>query len=231
MNDLALAGALATAPTSAFNELRERPRFWFPLLLIVLTTAAVMYWYYSTVDIEWLKDAMFSNNPKMQQLPEAQRAAAMGAVGRGTMLWGSVIGVIVAIPFFFVLGALYLLVAAKVTKLPFGFKHWFSFTCWTALPMVLSCIVSALLLALRDSNQVSPGILQPMSINQLLVHLPIGSPGQSLLESLTIPALLSWVLSIFGVHVWSQRSWTFSAIFAMLPNVLLYGIWAIFAFR
>ena len=37
MNNLALSVALATAPSSAFNELRERPRFWFPLLLIVLS--------------------------------------------------------------------------------------------------------------------------------------------------------------------------------------------------
>jgi hypothetical protein len=36
---------------------------------------------------------------------------------------------------------------------------------------------------------------------------------------------------IIGVHVWSQRSWVFSVIFVMLPNVVLYAIWAFFAFR
>src|SRR3954471_2469447 len=146
MNDLALAGALATSPSKAFVELRDRPRFWFPLLLIILTSAAVMYWYYSTVDIDWLKDAMFSHNPKIQALPAEQRAAAMGAVGRGTMLWGSVIGVIVAIPIFFAIGALFLLIAAKVTKVPLGFKHWFTFTCWTSLPMLLGTVATAVLL-------------------------------------------------------------------------------------
>ena len=35
MNNLELSVALATAPSSAFAELRERPRFWFPLLLLV----------------------------------------------------------------------------------------------------------------------------------------------------------------------------------------------------
>ena len=42
MNNLALAGTLATAPAAAYAELRERPRFWFPLLLITLTTAAMV---------------------------------------------------------------------------------------------------------------------------------------------------------------------------------------------
>ena len=51
MNNLALSAALATAPSSAFVELRERPRFWFPLLLVVLTTVALNYWYFSVVDI------------------------------------------------------------------------------------------------------------------------------------------------------------------------------------
>ena len=42
--------------------------------------------------------------------------------------------------------------------------------------------------------------------------VPLGSPGQAMLDSLTIPGLLSWVLMIIGVHTWSQRSWSFSAV-------------------
>src|SRR6187431_2347312 len=103
MNNLDLSVALATAPSSAFGELRERPKFWFPLVVLVVSMVAIVYWYYSLVDIEWLKDTMFSNNPDIQKLPEDQRAAAMGMVTRTTMLWGSVIGTIVALPCVFLL--------------------------------------------------------------------------------------------------------------------------------
>lgn len=113
MNDLALSVTFASAPSSAFEELRERPRFWFPLLLLVASTVAIVYWYYSVVDIEWLKDTMFSNDPDMQKLPEAERAAAMAVLGRNPMLWGAVIGALFALPIFFLLQALYLLLAAK----------------------------------------------------------------------------------------------------------------------
>ena len=44
-------------------------------------------------------------------------------------------------------------------------------------------------------------------------------PGQALLESLSIPGVLTWALMIIGVHTWSQRSWAFSAIFVLLPVV------------
>jgi hypothetical protein len=231
MNNLDLSVALATAPSSAYAELRERPRFWFPLLLLVASTAALVFWYYSMVDIEWFKDAMYSNHPDMQKMSEEERAKSMAMLGRGTLLWGSIIGTIVVLPLVFLVMALYLWVAAKVTKLPQGFKHWFAFGCWSSLPLLLSTVVAAILLLMSETNQVSPSVLQPLSLNELLLHRPMGSPGHALLESVNIPGLLSWVLMIIGVHVWSQRSWAFSAVFILLPVVVLYGIWAFFAFR
>jgi hypothetical protein len=231
MNNLALTAALATAPTTAFAELRERPRFWFPLLLLVATTAALFYWYYSTVDIEWFKDAIYSNNSQIQALPEADRARAMGMVGRGMLLWGSVIGVIIGLPCVFLITALYYLLAAKVTKLPQGFKHWLALVSWSSLPILLNTVVAAIFILMSDTTQMSPSLLQPLGLNELLFHRPLGSPGQAMLDSLSIPALLSSLLAIIGVHTWSQRSWAFSAIVALIPLVLFYGIWAIFAFR
>jgi len=231
MNNLDLSVALATAPTSAFEELRERPRFWFPLLLLVASTVAVVYWYYSTVDIEWLKDVMFSNNPDIQKLPEAERATRMAMLSRNTLLWGSVVGTIFFLPIVFLVSALYLLLVAKVTKLPQGFKHWFALSCWTALPLLLSTVVAAIFLILSDNSQVNPSVMQPLSLNELALHRPMGSPGYALFESLSIPSVLSWVLMIIGVHVWSQRSWAFSANFILVPTVVIYGVWAFFAFR
>jgi len=231
MKNLALSVALATAPSSAFEELRQRPRFWFPLLLLVLSTMALSYWYYSVVDIEWFKDVMYGNNPDIQKLPEADRARAMAMVGRNTLLWGSVIGTIFALPIVYLLWALYLLLAAKVTKLPQGFKHWFAFSCWTALPGLLSIVIAAIFLLMSDTTQVSPSVMQPLSINELLLHRPMGSPGHMLLETLTIPSLLSLALMIIGVHAWSQRSWAFSTLFILVPVVVIYGCWAFFSFR
>ena len=170
MNNIALTVALATAPSSAFAELRERPRFWFPLLILVFSTVAIVYWYYSVVDIEWLKDLMFSNNADLQALPQDKRAEAMAMLGRNTMMWGSVAGAIFAMPIVFLVSALYFLLAAKVTKLPLGFKHWFAFSCWPLLPLLLSTVVAAIMLIISDNAQVSPSVMQPLSINELLLH-------------------------------------------------------------
>ena len=233
MNNLAVSVALATAPTSAFEELRARPRFWFPLLVLVLSTVAVMFWYYSTVDIEWFKDAMFGNNPDVKKLPEEQRAAMMGMYTRNTLLYGSMIGLLFFMPIMFLVSALYLWVAAKVTKLPqdLRFKHWFAFACWTALPTVLSNVVAAVMLAMSDSPQIGPSALAPLSLNSLVFGRTMADPGYSLLESLTIPNLLGWALMVIGVRAWTQRSWAFSTLFIAIPAVVIYGIWAFLAFR
>ncbi|HET9862875.1 MAG TPA: YIP1 family protein [Steroidobacteraceae bacterium] len=228
MNNLALTINLATAPSSAFGELRERPRFWFPLLLLVACTAGVIAWYYSIVDIDWLKEQMFGNNPG---LSDQERAVAMGMMNRTTLLWGSVVGAIFITPIFLLVAALILWLAARVTKVPQGFKHWFALACWASLASLLSLIVSAILLLLSDSPQISPGVMQPLSLDELLFHRPVGSPGQSVLAALGVPSLLTWFLMIVGVHTWSQRSWTFSAAFVLVPLVVIYGLWAFFAFR
>lgn len=231
MNNLGLAVALATAPASAFVELRERPRFWFPLLLLVASTLVTTYWYYSAVDIEWLKDSMYGNNPDFQKLPEEQRAVMLGMFTRNTMLASGLIGATFIVPVVFLLQAIYLLVAAKVTKVPLGFKHWFALSCWASLPSLLTTVVSIIFLSTSDNSQLSMSVLQPLSFNELVFHVPMNGRGYALLESLSIPALLTWALMIIGVRVWSGRSWGFSAIFILLPVVVCYGIWAAFAFR
>jgi len=231
MNDLSVATALATSPSSAFAELRERPRYWLPLLAIVITSAFVIGWYYSVVDIEWLKELMFSNNPDIQKMAPEQRAQAMAFVGRNTMLFGSMFGVLIGVPIVYLISALYYFIVAKITKVPLGFKHWFTLVSWAALPGLLSTVAAVIFLLLRDNNQIAPGVLQPLSLNELLFHVPMGARGQTFLEALNIPAILSCVLSIIGVRVFSQRSWQYSTIVALTPVVLLYGIWAFFAFR
>jgi hypothetical protein len=231
MNNIALTVALATAPSSAFAELRERPRFWFPLLLVILTTAGLVYWYYSVVDVEWFKATVLSVDPALQRMSEEQRTAAMGMYTRNTLLWGSLIFTLVFIPILYLLQALYLLLAGKVTKLSPGFKHWFALTSWGSLPALLGSVVSAILLIMSDSPQVPPGTMQPLSLNELLIHVPPGGPGYTLLGILGIPTFLSWALMIIGVRTWSRRSWAFSAVYVLLPMVLVYGIWAFFAFR
>ena len=229
MNNLALTAALATAPASAFNELRERPRFWFPLLLVLLSMAGVTFWYFGVVDIEWYRETVLASTPDFQSLNEEERAAAMSMMTATTLKWAGCVSLLIFTAGIYLLQALYLMLVARITKLPQGFKHWFSLICWSELPALLGVAVAVILLLLSDTSQISPGTLAQLSLNELIFHVPPG-PGFTLLESLTIPAFLTWTLMIIGVHTWSQRSWAFSAAVILIPVVVVYGCWALLSF-
>jgi hypothetical protein len=229
MNSLELTSALATAPSSAFAELRERPRFWFPLLLVLLSSAGLIFWYYSVVDIDWYKQAVLASTPDFQSLNDDQRATAMSLMTPNTLKWGSTASLAIFYLLILLGQALLLWLAAQVTKLPQGFKHWFTLVCWCSLPVILGTVVSAILLFLSETPQILLGVLQPLSLNELLFHLPPG-PGYALISSISIPAILGWALMIIGVRVWSQRSWAFSAAFILVLVAIVYAIWAFISF-
>ena len=59
-------------PMRAFAMLQERRATWLPLLLTMVASAAMMFFYYSGVDFEWLKEKM---------------AATMTETGDRPVLW------------------------------------------------------------------------------------------------------------------------------------------------
>lgn len=226
MNTLSLAGTMITHPSAAFVELRERRRFWLPLIALVVGLALQQYWYFTIVDIEWLKDRMYSG---AEMTPE-QRQAMMGMMSRNVMLWSSVGSVALIMPLMMALSAVYYLLAGKVTNVQYSFKQWFSFCVWCSVPVIIGLIASYGILLVQDANaQIGPSELSVFSANELF-QLPPSDSGAQLLTQLNPITLWTWAISIIGIKTWSNRSWLFSTVVAMLPAVIIYGIWALIAF-
>jgi len=223
MKSMELALMTLTSPRSAFLELQERPRFWWPLLAMVLGVAALIAWYYSVVDIQWLMEQILSGNA---QLTEAQRTQAIEHTSRGFMLGSSVIAGSVVVAVIKLLEALYYSLAGKVTNVERSFRHWLALACWSSLPSLLGILASAALLLASDTNQIGNSELAVLSLNELFFHVPFNGKGHTLLTTLTLLHPWMWWLTALGVRVWTGRSWTFSAIFALLPVVVGYGAWA-----
>lgn len=226
MKNMELAWNILISPASAFAELQERPRFWWPLLAMILGVAALIAWYYSVVDIQWLMEQMLSGNEGAAQLTEAQRAQAVERTSRGFLLVSSVIGGTVAVALIKLLEALYYSLAGKVTNVERSFRSWLALASWSSVPSLLGILASAAMLLATDTNQISNGELAVLSLNELFFHVPLGGKGNTLLSTLTLLHPWMWWLTVLGVRVWTGRSWTFSAIFALLPVVVGYGAWA-----
>jgi hypothetical protein len=231
MKSMELALTTLTAPGAAFRELRERPRYWLPLTLTLAGTVAVLFWYYSVVDIAWLADHLIDSNARLRQLPEAQREQAMASMTRTGLMVSAMVAAPLIIMVIRLIEAGYYSLAGKIANVQYSFRQWFALSWWTSLPHVLGIVTMAALLLLSDSNQLGSEELQVLSLNELFFHRAMGEPGAALLSSLTLLHPWAWALSVIGVRTWSGRSLAFCTVFALAPTVAIYGIWALFAFR
>ncbi|MFO7324533.1 MAG: YIP1 family protein [Pseudomonadota bacterium] len=233
MNNFAVLQALAFEPRRAFTELDQRPRFLWPFLLVALSLVVINVWYTAVVDLEWLTDLQLRSSALTRNLTSAEieRLAARAAETRGVSMVTGAIGTVLVLAIIILLSGLYYLVAGKITGVDRSYRHWLAMTAWTTTPTLIVALASAVVLLTASSNQISQGDLQPLSLNALLLHREAGEPGYALFTSINLPQFLSLFLAVFGVRVWSGRSWVFSTIFAALPFVLVYGIWAFFALR
>lgn len=226
MNNTQMTLALLTEPRAAFNALRERPTFWFPLLLLAFGTASAVVAYFSLVDVAWLNDHIASGDARMEKM---QADGSMPQMSRSLLMWTSLTAVVVGIPVVRLLEGAYYFLAGRVTNIVQSFRHWMALACWSSLPLALALVVSVTVLALHPTGQATQEQLNLLSLNELFFHVGEKSPWYSLASNLTLLHPWAWGLAATGVRVWSGRSWPASIAFALMPWVVFYGVWALFA--
>lgn len=227
MNSFALLQALVFEPKKAFNEISERPRILFPLLTLIVASAAVVMWYTSIVDLQWLTDQQIRNSGFASMLTEAQIEARVASADdhptRSMVLTG--IATAASVVILRLLEALYYLATARAAQRKY--RQWLSLACWTGMPSLLAVIPAAILLATATSAQIDQASLQALSLNSLIFHRMPGDSGYTLLTNVNLLQLVGSYLAAAGIRAWSGRSWVYGLTIAFLPMVLFYGIWAL----
>jgi hypothetical protein len=126
---------------------------------------------------------------------------------------------------------MYLTLAGNIFNVRLKFQQWFALSCWTALPHLIGVVAMAAYLLTAQSNQIGNDELSVLSLNELFFNKSVTDKGFAFLSSLTLLHPWAWWLTVVGVRAWSGRSWLFSSVFALTPIVLIYGGWALWAFR
>jgi hypothetical protein len=124
---------------------------------------------------------------------------------------------------------LYYLLAGKITNVQRSYRHWLAMACWTGLPQVLAVLPAIGVLLASGTTQLDSSAIQPLSLNALFMHRDMGDAGYQLFTSINLLHLLTLPLAVMAIRVWSGRSWLFSSVYALLPVVLIFGGWAVFA--
>lgn len=215
-------GNVILAPSSTFTRLKAKPSAWIPLLVLIVLTLAISYWWIETVDFGWLREHMLAAQPTLK--PEA-RAAMAKFITPKTMMWSSGLGAIVGTLLIVAVMAVYYLLAGKVLGASIGYGKWFGFAAWVSVPRLLTVPLSALQI-MTSGGRVAPEDLSMVSLNYLLLHLPASNPWATLAGNLDLTTVWSIVLATLGLKAWTGRSTGACAAAALLPYVVVFGLWA-----
>jgi len=220
---------IVAAPGKALDEIKLHTSWlWWPLLIAMLLASGMMIYYYSWVDFPWLVEET------IRQVPAEDRAESADAIRKfmsvGTSTWTTVIAIVVMSFIVYTIQATYLHLANKLTTgAEIGFGQWFSFSVWTAFVGVFGALAAFVVIFMADSNQLATQDLQVLSLNSLLVHASAGDPLFTWASSLTLINFWTLFLMSIGYARWTGASIVKSTIIAILPWVLIFGVWGLMA--
>lgn len=215
-------GRVIIEPSPTFARLKEKPNGWVPVLVSILLSAALMYWWISTVDFVWLREHMIATQPDMK--PEAQEAMAKFLTPTKMMI-SSIGGVIIGTLGLIAITAAYYLIAARMIGSEIGYGKWFAFVAWASVPRLLVVPLMALQVA-TSHGQLAPEDMNMVSLNFLLFHLPVTHHWASFLNSLDLAAFWTVALATIGLKAWTGRPTGTCVTIAAFPYLVVYGLWA-----
>ncbi len=228
------SGLCATAlnifasPAEAFARIEARPSILFPLLLTLIPTLLITFWYFQVVDYQWFIDDTLSRFGDMSAEQMEAMRSAYASQSRATGLISGLLGSVFSVLIIYTLHAGYLTLVSSMSGDRFRFRHWFSLISWTHLPTLLVALVMAVNIALSSNGQISLYDANALSLASL--GLSSNSTAiQSMYEAFSLPMLWALALLVAGYRQWLHCGWLRAALLVLAPYLLIVGIVLFFA--
>lgn len=214
-------------PGKVFAELKEKPTFIVPFIVLSLTMMVMTFMYFMKVDSSWFIDhTLMAGGQEMTAAEMAQAKSFMP--GAKMMGYISLVSTPITMVIVFLISSLYYLLASKISGTAIGFKHTLSLATWSSMPLVLGSVV-ALVGVFMMSPQTSLESLMLTNLDPLLLQLPIDSPWKKLATSFSFLSLWSIFLVALGWKTWGKTSWAEAITVAVIPSIVIYGLMAVWA--
>lgn len=214
-------------PSKVFADLKEKPTFWWPLLLVALASSLMLLVYYMKVDAEWLSSSMLLAGSQDLSAAEVQQIRATMPGARMMGYIGAVSAVVVT-GIAALLYALYFMLAGKIAGAATSFRHGLSLFSWASMPTLLGVVVAIIGIAMMEP-QTGLESLMLTNVDPLLVQLPPDNPWSGLAKGFSLLTLWMWFLLALGWRTWTRSGWLQAVVVALLPSVVVYGAMALFA--
>jgi hypothetical protein len=232
-NAISAIGDTFLSPTKAFNGLKEAKGWsWLAIILIFIFGVSAQVIYFNSVDQAFFVEQQVAQMEQSGDYNPAQleQAEAMTAQQFPMMWIFSAIGVLIGVPTIFCIFALYYyLIGKQDMDCHMSYGDWFGFTAFTSLPTIFAAMGTIALVLTASTGDIPMSVLTFASLNQLVFGFEANHAFAGLLESINIFSIWSLVLTYVGLKSWTNFSNNKALLFALLPSLLIYGIWAIIA--
>ena len=228
---------ILVSPSEAFTELQQRPSKLFPLALILLSTMAVMFWYFTIVDFDWYIDdtlavvnlddeptviGFFADGEEGQlETAREQMASISQTTFKMFGIFSGAIGTLAV----YVLQSGYLSLTSAISGSGQKFGDWFSLVLWTSLPYMLSVVGMVTTIALSPNGQLGAYDLDPLT----LANLGMQSGNSSLtaiFNGISLSMLWGIALTVMGYRQWLDCSLLKAMTVVLAPYFLILGVWS-----
>ena len=214
-------------PGKVFAELKDKPTFFLPALLVAVVAALAATLYFFNVDPEWFSNYQLAAAASEMSAAELEQAKQFmpGARAMGYTWW---LVVVISMAIIYCVFALYYMLAGKISGNPTSFRHGLSLTAWSAMPTVLGSVIMIVGIY-TSSPQTSLESLQMLSFDPLVVQLEPGHDWLMVARSFSFLYLWVWFLAALGWKTWYRTSWGQALFVVLLPNFIYFGVLALFA--
>jgi hypothetical protein len=228
MTTAALSSALLDifiAPQQAFRQIRGSGGNLLLLLGQMLLTALAFYLFYQGMSPEWLVEQQMLTAGDLTPA-EAERARAMMAQSAPyTAVISAFFGPLMLVVVNAILAG-YLHLISKMSG-DFRYQDWFGFSVWSQMPMLLNTMGLILLVLFSDTPNLPMATANYASLNQLMLHLPMSAPFYTWAETFSLFMFWQIAITTIGLKQWCNFGTGKATLFAALPTLLIFGIWAL----
>jgi hypothetical protein len=211
-------------PKPAFADIAARPRWYVPLILMVVAAIAFTYCY--TTHIGWRNyiAKTMENNSRAQNLSAEQRETQINTGAKIAPIFGYA-GSLIGIPVVALVIAGVLLLMCKMMGASLQFKQMFAITSYAMLPGLISSILAIIVMFLKNPDDFN--LQNPLFFNIGAALEPPPNTGKflySLASSIDLFTFWSILLLATGISVAAPKV-PFSK--AVVGVVVPWAIWVL----
>ena len=217
-----------TSPAQAMTQVQERYNVVFPLMLLLVSSALVFMYYFMAVDYQWYIDHTVELTAgELSKSEQEATRSALSMMSQNTMGIITAVSVVIITAIMLVIQAVYFVIVSNITNDGYQFKQWMSFNCWASMPALVVFLAMAATMLFSGNGQVALESANPLSLNELIFGLDPTKGAGKLLASLDLTKFWAMYIMVIGYQKWTGKSLQTSLLIALLPFIMIYGIWAL----